>query len=61
MAGKAFAAVDLGASNGRTILGHFDGKRLSLEELNRFENHYNDVNGSYYWDALFLFSCIKTG
>ena len=61
MAKKAFAAVDLGASNGRTILGRFDGNRLSLEELNRFENHYNDVNGSYYWDVLFLFSCIKDG
>ena len=44
MTGKAFAAFDLGASNGRTILGRFDGKRLFLEELNRFENNYVDVS-----------------
>ena len=58
---KDFIAADLGASNGRTILGRFDGKRLSLEELNRFENNYMQVNGSFYWDILGLYSKIKDG
>jgi RNA polymerase sigma-70 factor (ECF subfamily) len=35
---KEYVAVDLGASNGRAILGRFDGRKLFLEELNRFEN-----------------------
>lgn len=58
---KNFAAVDLGASNGRTILGKFDGERLSLQEMNRFENNYIEVGDSYYWDVLFLFGNTKKG
>lgn len=58
---KNFAAVDLGASNGRTILGCFDGSRLRLEELNRFENNYVRTGDSYYWDVLFLYNSILKG
>lgn len=58
---KEFAAVDLGASNGRTILGRFDGKKLDLNELNRFENNYINANGAYYWDVLHLYAGILEG
>ena len=58
---KEFAAVDLGASNGRTILGQFDGKRIKLKELNRFENNYVKVGDAYYWDAIRLYACILEG
>lgn len=58
---KEFAAVDLGASNGRTILGQFDGRKITLKELNRFENNYVMANGAYYWDALRLYACILEG
>ena len=58
---KEFIAVDLGASNGRTILGKFDGERLFLNELNRFENNYVRVGESYYWDVLHLYACICEG
>ncbi len=58
---KEYIAVDLGASNGRTILGSFDGSSLSLGELNRFENNYIRVGDAYYWDILRLFSSIKEG
>lgn len=58
---KNFAAVDLGASNGRTILGSFDGSKLRLEELNRFDNNYVRTGDSYYWDVLFLFNSIRRG
>jgi rhamnulokinase len=54
-------AVDLGASNGRTMLGRYDGSRLVLEELNRFENGYVQVGDAYYWDILHLYSCIING
>jgi len=58
---KDYLAVDLGASNGRTILGRFDGSKITLEELARFENNYVEVGSSYYWDVLHLYSCIKDG
>lgn len=52
-------AFDLGASNGRAILGRFDGKRVEMEELHRFENNFIEVNGVLYWDALNLFLQLK--
>ncbi len=58
---KEFAAIDLGASNGRTILGQFDGEKLALRELNRFENKYLHVGGEYYWDVLGLYAHILEG
>jgi rhamnulokinase len=58
---KEFAAVDLGASNGRTILGQFNGKKLALSELNRFENNYIRVGDQYYWDVLRLYGHILEG
>jgi len=45
-------AFDLGASNGRGILGRFDGKRITLTELHRFENNFVSLNGVLYWNAL---------
>ena len=55
---KAYIAIDLGASSGRSILGLFDGSRLEIEELNRFDNSFVKVGGEYYWDILFLYTNI---
>ena len=41
-------AFDLGASNGRAILGQFDGEKITMKELHRFENNYVEMNGVYY-------------
>ncbi len=38
MARHNFFTVDLGATSGRTILASFDGARMELTELTRFEN-----------------------
>lgn len=61
MAHKSYIAADLGASNGRTILGQFDGKKLRLKELSRFDNNYVRVGDAYYWDVLHLYSSILGG
>ena len=54
-------AFDLGASNGRAILGQFDGRRLEMQELHRFENNYVEMNGVFYWDTPYLYSHLKEG
>lgn len=35
---KVYLAVDLGAGSGRVLAGEFDGTRIELHELNRFDN-----------------------
>ena len=52
-------ALDLGSSNGRGILGRFDGEKITLEEIHRFENSYIEMGGMVYWDILHIFSNIK--
>ena len=54
-------AFDLGASNGRAILGIFDGDRIEMRELHRFENNYIEMNGVFYWDLPYLFNQMKQG
>lgn len=54
-------AFDLGASNGRSMLGHYDGKRLTLESLHRFPNNYVCAGNNIYWDILRLLHEIKHG
>jgi rhamnulokinase len=56
-----FVAVDLGASSGRLMVGHWDGRRFSLDELHRFPNSGVSLHGSLYWDALRIWSEIQNG
>ena len=56
-----FIAVDLGASNGRVLVGRWDGTRFHLQELHRFPNGPVHVLDHIYTDVLRLWSEIKTG
>ena len=58
---KNFLAFDLGASNGRAILGQFDGEKITMQELHRFENNYIEMNGVFYWDTPYLYNQLKQG
>lgn len=58
---QAFFAVDLGATSGRTILGHFSSSGLVLEEVNRFPNHLIEVRGHFYWDIYELYRNVVDG
>ncbi len=54
-------AVDLGASNGRCMLVHYDSGRFTLETVNRFMNEPKAVDGQYIWDTRRLFESIADG
>jgi rhamnulokinase len=56
-----FVAADLGASNGRVLLGRWDGERFALEELHRFANGPVTAGGRMYTDVLYLWTEIKNG
>jgi len=43
------------------MLGSFDGARLTLEEIHRFENGPVRIHGRLYWNAFRLFEDIKHG
>ncbi len=61
MAKTTLAAIDLGATSGRVIVGTWSGSGLDLTEAHRFPNGFSELNGSAYWDLGVLFKEIKTG
>ncbi|MGY1433584.1 rhamnulokinase [Streptomyces reniochalinae] len=63
-AGAAFAAVDLGASSGRVVLGTVAGEGLTLEEVHRFPNRpvrIPGAGGTLHWDVLGLYRGVLDG
>ena len=55
------AAVDLGATSGRVIVGTWAKNRLTLTEVHRFPNAFKSAGGHDYWDIPGLWSEITTG
>jgi rhamnulokinase len=58
---RNYLAVDLGAESGRTMVGTFEGSKLSLIETHRFPNGPVRLPDGMHWDVLRLWSEIKTG
>ena len=58
---KNLLAFDLGASNGRAILGRLENGRLTTRELHRFENNYVERDGVLFWDLPALLEELKRG
>jgi len=61
MAQRVYVAVDIGASSGRHVAGLFDGSRLELVEVHRFENGPVVAHGRMYWDLLRQWACVRDG
>lgn len=55
------AAIDLGATSGRVILGTWSKNRLALTEAHRFPNAFRTLNGHDYWDIGGLWHEIQKG
>ncbi len=56
-----YIAADFGASNGRISAGRYDGARIVIDELHRFENAPVFFRSTLYWDFLRLLSELKCG
>ena len=55
------AAVDLGASSGRVVIGHRTDRGFSLREVHRFPNQPRTVGSVLRWDATALLAGILDG
>lgn len=58
---SAFAAVDLGASSGRVIVGELSAGGVELTEVHRFGNRPVHVGKTLYWDILALYQGVLDG
>ncbi|NLK05854.1 MAG: rhamnulokinase, partial [Spirochaetales bacterium] len=54
---KKHIAIDLGASNGRVLVGDLS----SFEVVHRFVTHNDQILGEFYWNIQGLFNEIKVG
>ena len=61
MAQKVYLAVDLGAESGRVMAGIWNGKKLKLEEINRFPNGSVALGETIRWDVMRLWAEIQNG
>ncbi len=55
------AAVDLGATSGRVILGRWARNKLTLTEVHRFPNAFVSIGPNDYWNVAGLWGEITTG
>lgn len=55
------AAIDLGATSGRVIVGAYSGDSLELHEVHRFPNAFHTLGSHCYWEPGRLFHEIRTG
>ena len=58
---KYYLAIDIGASSGRHILGCINDKKLTIEEIYRFENNLIKTKDGLVWDIKNLINEVKNG
>jgi rhamnulokinase len=55
------AAVDLGATSGRVIVGTWVNRLLKLTEVHRFPNQFRPLHGNDYWDLPYIWAEVREG
>ena len=55
------AAVDLGATSGRVIVGTWVSRSLKLTEVHRFPNQFRSLGANDYWDLPYLWDEARAG
>lgn len=58
---KYYLAIDIGASSGRHIVGSMADGELLVDEVYRFANGQDELDGSLVWDVERLFKEVKVG
>lgn len=58
---KYYLAIDIGASSGRHIVGFMENGELRTEEVYRFYNGMDTLDGHLVWDTDRLFAEVKKG
>ena len=58
---KYYLAIDLGASSGRHVVGHFENNELKLEEVYRFRTEMDDSSNGLVWNIPRILQEIKNG
>ena len=58
---KYYLAIDIGASSGRHIIGYKTENGIETDEIYRFYNGMDNLDGHLVWDTERLFKEIKTG
>ena len=53
---NTYLAVDLGATSGRTVVASYDGSRLAMRELTRFDNPQLPICGHTFWNLPHLYN-----
>ena len=61
MTGRLVAAVDLGASSGRVMVGRVAPNELELTEVHRFANDPVRLPDGLHWDVLRLYREVLAG
>ena len=56
-----YLAIDLGASSGRHVVGHFENNEIKLEEVYRFKTEMDDSSNGLVWNIPRIFKEIKNG
>ena len=58
---KVYLAADLGGGSGRILAGEFDGARIELHEVHRFDNEPINLPDGRFWDITCLYQEIVKG
>src|SRR5208282_6067536 len=56
-----YLAFDLGGSGGKLLICRFDGERLVLEDVHRFNNEPLSANDCLYWDLWHIYRQMNQG